>query len=67
MYKITIDMDKKFAECGKGGATGNGICMSCQLKAITGKKMKSKIGVAVQQRYESTIDNLRKPTPPPKG
>jgi hypothetical protein len=48
---ITIDMDKKCVECGKGGAVPSGICMKCTTKAISGKPMKSAIGRAVQKRF----------------
>lgn len=48
---ITIDMDKKCAECGKGGAVPSGICLKCTSKAISGKVMRSRQGIAVQQRF----------------
>jgi len=54
---ITIDMDKKCAECGKGGAVASGICIKCTTKAITGKPMKSRQGQEVQKR----IQERRKP------
>jgi hypothetical protein len=54
-FTLNIDMDKKCAECGKGGATDNGICMKCNTKAISGKPMKSAIGRAVQRRYMERI------------
>lgn len=47
---INIDMDKKCAECGKGGATGSGICLKCASNAIIGKPMKSRQGQAVASR-----------------
>jgi hypothetical protein len=43
-------MDKKCAECGKGGAVASGICIRCTTKAITGNTMKSWQGKAVQER-----------------
>lgn len=52
---ITIDMDKKCAECGKGGAVDNGLCMGCTTKAIAGEAMKSKIGKAVQGRFHTKV------------
>ena len=27
--QVTIDQDKKCIKCGKGGATGSGLCMAC--------------------------------------
>ena len=50
-YTVTIDMDKKCAECGKGGAVPSGICLKCTGKAITGKEMKSWQGRAVARRF----------------
>ncbi len=47
---VTIDMDKRCAECGKGGATDSGICMKCASNALRGKKMKSAAGKVVQDR-----------------
>lgn len=41
-YVVTIDLDKKCAECGKGGAVPNGLCLKCTTKAIyTAKPLKS--------------------------
>lgn len=48
---ITIDLDKKCVECGKGGAAQSGICLGCTTKMIQGKPMKSEIGRAMQQRF----------------
>lgn len=48
---ITIDLDKKCAECGKGGAMPSQICMRCTTKAISGKPMKSWQGRSVAARY----------------
>ena len=48
---ITIDMDKKCAECRKPGATGSGICIKCAGKAYNLKRpMKSAEGRMVQDR-----------------
>ncbi len=47
---IEIDMDKKCAECKKGGAVASGICLGCTAKAFRNKPMKSAIGRAVQAR-----------------
>lgn len=48
---VTIDLDKKCAECGKGGAVASGICLECTTKAIQGKPMRSAIGRAVAARW----------------
>jgi len=47
---LTIDMDKRCAECGKPGATGSGICLPCVIKAMSGRAMLSQAGKAVQKR-----------------
>jgi len=52
---LTINMDKKCAECGKPGAANSGICMRCATKAISGKTMKSPQGRAVQQRMAAIL------------
>ena len=50
---ITIEMDKKCLECGKGGATDCGICLKCVTAAITGKKqMHTEAGKTVQKRFD---------------
>lgn len=56
---ITINLDKKCAECGKGGAVGNGICLCCTNKAIMGKPMKSLTGRAVQARWKDQARQLK--------
>lgn len=48
-YTITIDMDKKCAECGKDGAQPNQLCMRCTTKAMGTKPMKSRQGKAVRE------------------
>jgi uncharacterized OB-fold protein len=50
---ITIDIDKKCAECGKAGATGSGICLPCATKAIVGKPMKTQTGKVLAARFEA--------------
>jgi hypothetical protein len=50
---INIDMGKKCAECGKGGAVDSGICLACTTKVIKGKPMKSPIGRAVAARFKN--------------
>lgn len=49
-FTVTIDLDKKCAECRKGGACQNGLCMKCTGNAMFGKAMKSEIGKAVAAR-----------------
>lgn len=44
---INIDMDKRCAECRKGGACQNGLCLACTAKAIAQKPMKSATGKAL--------------------
>lgn len=50
---ITIDLDKKCAECRKagGGVAPNGLCLGCTTKAIKGKPMQSADGKAVAARF----------------
>lgn len=50
-FHITIDMDKKCAECGRGGAMPSQICLKCTSKAISGKPMKSWQGRAMAKRF----------------
>ncbi len=57
---ITIDMDKKCAECGKGGAVGNGLCLSCTTKAIRREPMKTATGKAVQRNALGHLDAARR-------
>lgn len=56
---ITVNMDKKCAECRKAGAANNGICLGCTAKAVLGKPMKSEVGRAVQQRALETFNKAR--------
>ena len=58
-FTITIDMDKKCAECGKGGAVPSGICLKCTTKAISGKPMKSLQGRLVQHRFMEGRDESK--------
>lgn len=48
---ITIDETAKCAECGMGGATKTGLCMSCLVNAKLGKPMKSPAGQHMQEIY----------------
>jgi hypothetical protein len=56
---ITIDLNKKCAECKKGGAVDNGLCLACTTKAIKRKPMKSAQGAAVAARFDEMKRNLR--------
>ena len=57
---ITIDMNKKCAECGKPGASGSGICMKCACKAMKPVPvMKSSQGKDLQRRYTSLFSKAR--------
>ena len=58
-YRFEINMDNKCAECGKGGATGSGICLSCATMAISGGKMKSAEGRSVQARINRDSKETR--------
>lgn len=57
---ITIDMDKKCAECGRGGAVESGVCLKCTGKAIAGRAMKSASGRAVALRWQNLNRETRK-------
>jgi len=47
-----INMDRKCAECGKGGAADSGICLECTSIAIKhSRAMKSPEGRAVKARF----------------
>lgn len=55
-YTVTIDLDKKCAECGKGGAVPNGLCLKCTTKAVyTTKPIKSAQARAVRARGVSPL------------
>ncbi len=60
-FTINVDMDKKCLECGKGGATQNGLCLSCTAKAIGGRQMKSAQGKAVSRAAGPMVDSCGKP------
>lgn len=47
---IHVDMDRKCPECGKGGATQNGLCLGCITKSMRGRPMKSDLGRAHQKQ-----------------
>ena len=50
---ITIDLNKPCAECGKAGACGNGLCLTCTATAMKPKPMKSQQGRALQAYWKS--------------
>lgn len=52
---FTVDLGKKCAECGKGGAAPNGLCLSCVNRAIRGKPMRSSAGRDVQQHWHTVV------------
>ena len=55
---ININMDKKCAECGKGGATDSGICLNCLARAMNPlHKMRSRQGAVVQKRVAKIFPN----------
>ena len=59
-YTLTIDMDKKCAECGKGGALPSGICLKCTTTAAYSQKpLKSLQAKAVRQRMNTMRANRK--------
>jgi hypothetical protein len=61
---INIDMGEKCAECGKGGATNSGLCLSCVAKAMNFKKpMKTRRGQAMQAVLLATLGAKKTDTP----
>lgn len=59
--QINIDMDKKCPECGKGGATQNGLCLGCISKSMRGRPMKSDLGRAHQKQIGATVKRVVQP------
>jgi len=53
--EIRINLDQRCVECGKPGASQNGLCLGCVNKAIRHKHMKSREGKACQIRFEQSI------------
>lgn len=50
---IVIDLDKKCAECGKGGAMPSQLCIACTTKIIFQKKNpKTWQGRAIKKRWD---------------
>ena len=61
---ITLDMDAKCAECGKGGASGSGLCMRCCTKAMDPKRaMKSPQGRALQAMLAAKFAAMKQERP----
>jgi predicted amidophosphoribosyltransferase len=62
MTNITINVreDRLCAECGKPWATDNELCLECSRKAITGKRMRSDVGRAVQARAKKIMARTRR-------
>jgi hypothetical protein len=58
MTTITINMDAKCHECGKGGAAASGLCLKCTSRALAGAAMKSATGRAAQQRFRQMKDDI---------
>ncbi len=50
---ITVNMDEKCKECGKGGATPSGLCLVCVVKAMKGKLMKTPTGRGFAAKWEA--------------
>lgn len=57
---ITVDFDQVCAECAKTGATDNGICLRCVLRAFDATPMKSWQGKAVQARMQKMTERVAK-------
>lgn len=56
---VSINLDAKCAECGKGGAAASGICLACTNRAIRGMKMKSVPGRGVQERWQQQAREMK--------
>jgi hypothetical protein len=56
---ININMNNKCAECAKGGAVQNGLCLSCTTKAMRDQPMKSWQGQAVQARMAAMVSAIK--------
>jgi hypothetical protein len=50
---VTVDMNKRCAECEEGGATDSGICLECTIRAMKYKPMTSWQGRAVAKRFRT--------------
>ena len=55
MTTINVRMGVHCEEYRKGGATDNGLCLRCMLKALDDKPMKSATGRAMQKRYKEQL------------
>ena len=61
--KIVVNMDKKCAECGKGGAATSGICLRCFSKAVGATQpLKSARGREIQAAMQAQLRHERKET-----
>lgn len=65
MVNVTINvrMDSKCAECRKGGATDNGLCLTCITKAMGSRPMRSDIGRAVRAHIRKTFAETKSQRP----
>jgi hypothetical protein len=59
-FTITVDLDKKCAECGRGGAMPSQICLKCTGKAMSDKPMKSWQGRAVAARFKQNLKDRKR-------
>lgn len=57
-YTINIDLDRKCAECGKGGAVDSGICLDCTIKAMGKARLKSPQAKAIRARMEKAAGSV---------
>jgi hypothetical protein len=57
---ISIDMDKKCGECGKGGATQNGLCLDCVTRVVEGKPMRSAMGKRYQAYWAAKKKEIKR-------
>lgn len=56
---LTIDTAKKCVECGKNGATLNGLCLFCNSVAVhDNRPMKSQAGRNAQQYWRDAIAGI---------
>jgi uncharacterized protein (UPF0335 family) len=58
---ITVNLDKPCAECGKGGAVDNCLCLACTALAVAGRTMKSDEGKAVKARAHNLRPHEKEP------
>jgi hypothetical protein len=58
---VTINLDAKCADCGKGGRLPNTLCLSCTTAAISGKRLKTRHGRHVAQALRQRLKEERRP------